>query len=72
MKFLNSKKVLCVGAHPDDVEYGMDGTFSKCNDTDFIVLVMSDGGDFDKTTTYEDSIEENKNVWDVFEKAILF
>ena len=69
MKFLNSKKVLCVGAHPDDVEYGMAGTFSKCTDTDFIVLVMSDGGDFDKTTTYEDRIEENKNVWDVFENV---
>ena len=69
MKFLNSKKVLCVGAHPDDVEYGMAGTFSKCTDTDFIVLVMSDGGDFDKTTTYEDRREENENVWNVFENV---
>ena len=43
--------ILVFGAHPDDVEYGMAGTFSKCTDTDFVVVVMSDGGDFDKTTT---------------------
>ena len=69
MRFLNSKNVLCIGAHPDDVEYGMAGTFSKCIDTDFLVLVMSDGGDFDKTTTYEDRREENKNVWSVFDNV---
>ena len=66
MKFLNSTTVLCIGAHPDDVEYGMAGTFSKCTDTDFVVVVMSDGGDFDKTTTYDDRKEENENVWDIF------
>ena len=30
MKFLNSDNVVCIGAHPDDVEYGMAGTFSRC------------------------------------------
>ena len=66
MKFLNSITTLCIGAHPDDVEYGMAGTFSKCTDTDFVVVVMSDGGDFDKTTTYNDRKKENENVWDIF------
>ena len=66
MKFLNSITTLCIGAHPDDVEYGMAGTFSKCTDTDFVVLVMSDGGDFDKTTTYNDRKKENENVWNMF------
>ena len=66
MKFLNSTTTLCIGAHPDDVEYGMAGTFSKCTDTDFVVVVMSDGGDFDKTTTYNDRKKENENVWDIF------
>ena len=50
MKFLDSDHVLCIGAHPDDVEYGMAGTFEKCNETEFTVFVMSDGGDFDNTT----------------------
>ena len=66
MKFLNSKNVLCIGAHPDDVEYGMAGVFSKCTDTDFVVLGMSDGGDWDKTTSYNDRQKENENVWDLF------
>ena len=66
MKFLNSITTLCIGAHPDDVEYGMAGTFSKCRDTDFVVLVMSEGGDWDKTTTYNDRKKENENVWSMF------
>ena len=66
MKFLNSRKVLCIGAHPDDVEYGMAGTFQKYYDTDFIVMVMSDGGDWDKTTANDDRQAENENVWSSF------
>ena len=33
MKFLNFNKVLCLCAHPDDVEYGMLGSMSKFTDT---------------------------------------
>ena len=66
MKFLNSRRVLCIGAHPDDVEYGMAGAFQKYYDTDFTVVVMSEGGDWDKTTTYDDRQEENEHVWNTF------
>ena len=48
MKFLNSSHAICIGAHPDDVEYGMLGTFLKYRDTHFRVIVLSGGGDFDK------------------------
>ena len=50
MKFLNFNKVLCLGAHPDDVEYGMLGSMCKFTDTKFDILVLSEGGDFDKST----------------------
>ena len=66
MKFLNSSNVLCIGAHPDDVEYGMAGVFQKYYDTNFKVVVMSEGGDWDKTTTYDNRQEENEHVWNTF------
>ena len=66
MKFLNSDYVLCIGAHPDDVEYGMTGTFLKCDETEFSVYVMSSGGDYDKTTLEIDRAAENRMVWNSF------
>jgi len=66
MKFLNSSNVLCIGAHPDDVEYGMAGVFQKYYDTNFKVVVMSEGGDWDKTTTYDNRQEENEHIWNTF------
>ena len=53
MKFLNYDKILCLSPHPDDVEYGMLGTIMKHKDTKFDVVVLSQGGDFDDTTTKE-------------------
>lgn len=67
MKFLNKDRVLCIGAHPDDVEYGMAGTFKKCYNTMFEVVVMSGGGDFDSTTTDVDRRGENELVWKMFD-----
>ena len=69
MKFLNSTNVLCIGAHADDVEYGMAGTFDKCEDTEFTVVVMSGGGDFDTTTSNVDRKSENEKVWDEFDNV---
>ena len=69
MKFLNSNYVLCIGAHPDDVEYGMAGTFEKCWKTQFTVMVMSAGGDFDDTTKETDRGLENQLVWDMFDNV---
>ena len=62
MKFLNFNKVLCLGAHPDDVEYGMLGSICKFTDTEFDILVLSEGGDFDKSTG-KDRQTECKNIW---------
>ena len=67
MKFLNKDRVLCIGAHPDDVEYGMAGTFKKCYNTMFEVVVMSGGGDFDNTTTDVDRRSENESIWTMFD-----
>ena len=69
MKFLNSNYVLCIGAHPDDVEYGMAGTFEKCYETEFTVMVMSSGGDFDNTTSETDRKSENEKIWTMFENV---
>ena len=70
MKFLNKDRVLCIGAHPDDVEYGMAGTFKKCYNTMFEVVVMSNGGDFDNTTTDADRKNENESIWEMFDRNV--
>ena len=69
MKFLDSDYVLCIGAHPDDVEYGMAGTFQKCRETEFTVMVMSAGGDFDSTTDSADRGSENRMIWNMFDNV---
>ena len=63
MKFLNFDKVLCIGAHPDDVEYGMVGSMCKFTDTQFDVLILSEGGDFDDSTGKSRQME-CINIWD--------
>tara|TARA_Y100000593_G_scaffold45167_1_gene85950 strand:- start:644 stop:1330 length:687 start_codon:yes stop_codon:yes gene_type:complete len=63
MKLLNYSKVLCLSPHPDDVEYGMLGTICKYKDTQFDVVVLSQGGDFDESTA-ESRQEECKKVWE--------
>ena len=62
MKFLNYDKVLCLSVHPDDVEYGMLGTIMKYKDTQFDVVVLSEGGDFDKSSG-KSRHQECKSVW---------
>jgi len=68
MKFLNLNKVLCLSAHPDDTEYGMLGSIATYSETQFDVLVLSDGGDFDKTTGV-DRTKECESIWDWFDNV---
>ena len=68
MKFLNLNKVLCLSAHPDDTEYGMLGSMATYRETQFDVLVLSDGGDFDETTGV-DRTKECLYIWDWFENV---
>ena len=63
MKFLNYDKVLCLSPHPDDVEYGVLGTICKYKDTKFDIVVLSQGGDFDKSTA-KSRQAECKKVWE--------
>ena len=63
MKFLNYDKVLCLSPHPDDVEYGMLGTIMKYKDTKFDIVVLSEGGDFDKSTA-KSRQDECRKVWE--------
>jgi len=62
MKLLNFDRILCLSAHPDDVEYGMLGSINKYKNTKFDILVFSHGGDFDPTTYCRK--EECKTIWD--------
>jgi len=62
MRFLNSDKVLCLAAHPDDVEYGMLGSILKYTDTKFDILVLSEGGNFDDSTSV-DRHKECESIW---------
>ncbi len=52
MKFLNLNRVLCISAHPDDTEYGALGSMIKFKDTQFDVVVLSNGGDFDESSGF--------------------
>ena len=63
MKFLNYDKVLCLSPHPDDAEYGMLGTIMKYKNTKFDIVVLSQGGDFDKSTA-KSRQGECKKVWE--------
>ena len=63
MKFLNLDRVLCLSAHPDDTEYGVLGSMMKYDDTNFDVLVLSNGGDFDNTTG-KSRQQECMKIWD--------
>ena len=63
MKFLNLDRILCLSAHPDDTEYGLLGSMMKFEETDFDVLVLSSGGDFDKTTG-KSRQQECMKIWD--------
>ena len=63
MRFLNCDKVLCLAAHPDDVEYGMLGSIMKYTDTQFDILVLSEGGNFDESTS-TDRHRECESIWE--------
>ena len=62
MKFLNLDKVLCLSAHPDDTEYGVLGSMINFRSTYFDVVVLSNGGDFDKTTG-DSRFSECQSIW---------
>tara|TARA_Y100000593_G_scaffold1004_1_gene1924 strand:- start:287 stop:973 length:687 start_codon:yes stop_codon:yes gene_type:complete len=51
MKFLGYDKVLCLSPHPDDIEYAMLGSMAKYKNTQFDIFVLSEGGDFDATSS---------------------
>ena len=70
MKFLNSTHAIVIGAHPDDIEYGMLGTFLKFTETHFRIIVLSGGGDFDKSTTESDRRGENESVWELLPNVV--
>ena len=61
MKFINLNKVLCLSAHPDDVEYSMLGSIIRFEDTIFDIVVLSSGGDFDDTNKNRDV--ECSKIW---------
>ena len=63
MRFLNCDKVLCLAAHPDDVEYGMLGSIMKYTDSLFDILVLSEGGNFDESTS-TDRHRECESIWE--------
>ena len=69
MKFLDFDKVLVIAAHPDDAEYSLLGSILKFVDTTFHILVLSAGGDYDKTTS-RDRLRECKAIWKSIDNII--
>jgi hypothetical protein len=61
-KFLNLDRVLCLSAHPDDTEYGALGSMIKFKDTQFDVVVLSNGGDFDESSGFNRE-KECTEIW---------
>ena len=64
MKCLNFDKVLCLSPHPDDIEIGLGGSIIKYSDTQFDMLTLSGGGDFEGTGVDVREIELI-NAWQV-------
>ena len=64
MKCLNFDKVLCLSPHPDDIEIGLGGSIIKYSDTQFDMLTLSGGGDFEGTGVDVREIEL-MNAWQV-------
>jgi len=62
MKYLNFNKVLCLSPHPDDIEIGLGGSIIKYSDTQFDMLTLSGGGDFEGTGVDIREIEL-KSAW---------
>ena len=62
MKFLNLDRVLCLSAHPDDTEYGILGSMMKFQDTQFDIVVLSNGGDFDESSGFNRE-RECTEIW---------
>ena len=56
------KKILVIGAHPDDETYGMGGTIARyCSNNDIVhVLIITDGSS-SQYENYEEMIERKKN-----------
>ena len=63
MRFLNCDKVLCLAAHPDDVEYGMLGSIMKYTDTQFDILALYVIKLFDESTSV-DRHKECESIWE--------
>ena len=53
---------LILSPHPDDAEYSMSATVMKNPETEYVVFLLSDGGDNDPTTSFLRR-EEAENFW---------
>ena len=62
MKFLGFNRVLCLSPHPDDIEYSMGGTIIRHSNTQFDILCLTQGGDYDVTTD-NSRLNEARNSW---------
>jgi len=67
-KLLGFNRVLCLSAHPDDVEYSMAATIMKYDGTHFDLLTLSDGAVLGTSISIGASFgekrhEEISNVW---------
>lgn len=64
MKFLGRNTVVVLSPHPDDAEYSISGTVLKYDSTQFIIVTVSLGGDFDLAS------QERKKEVDLFWKDV--
>jgi LmbE family N-acetylglucosaminyl deacetylase len=64
-KFHDFNKVLCLSPHPDDIEYAMLGSMIKFKNTQFDIIVVSQGGDFDNTSSVNRHVECT-SIWELY------
>lgn len=70
MKLLGLNTVLVLSPHPDDAEYSLSGAVAKYTDTNFYILTLSSGGNFDDTTG-NDRCWEVDAYWSHFPNAFV-
>jgi len=64
-RLLDFSKVLCLSPHPDDIEYAMLGSMIKFKNTQFDIIVTSQGGDFDDTSAVNRH-DECSSIWELY------
>ncbi len=71
MELIKSKKILAIGAHPDDVEYGCLGLLLKAKGAEKLIYVASLGSKGDPSSNYQRKDESFESLQSVEPQKLI-